>query len=141
MVLFLIAVCIFGGFLLQWRRASLTGYFGSPLNVPGIFTYGLGNFLVLALGIGAYWGAGLLLLFSDWPWAVLALFLGFVLRAPLMRWVCGPPRSVQINGRSLQPNFITRSRTKNTCGGVAEYLSRIALPTLSRPLAPSPRTG
>ena len=95
MTLLLTVLCIFGGFVLQWRRASLTGYFGSRANVPGIFTYRLGNLFVWALGISAYWGAGLLLLVSDWRWAAVAAFLGFALRVPVFRWVCGPPRSVQ----------------------------------------------
>ena len=65
MVFLLTALCVFGGFVLQWRRASLTGYFGSPANVPGIFTYSLGRVVVLALGFFAYWGAGILLMLSD----------------------------------------------------------------------------
>ena len=137
MVLFLIAVCIFGGFLLRWRRASLTGYFGSPLGVPHILTYWLGNFLVLALGIVAYWGAGLLLLLSDWPWAVLALFLGFVLRAPLMRGVCGPPRSVQIAQRPLPPSEF---HYKVTHKKHLRWSGRVPIPDSSCDFVPPPGT-
>src|ERR1017187_2577011 len=90
MILFFTVLCVSGGFILRWRRASLAGYFDSRAAAPGIVRYALGNLFVLALGLIAYWGSGLLIfMLSDWQWAVLALLLGIVLRGPLLRWACG----------------------------------------------------
>jgi hypothetical protein len=91
-VAILTCLCIFGAFVLYWRRAALTGYFGGRGNLPGIFEYALGNLLVLLVGLLAYWGTGLLIfLFAGWQWAAVAVLLGFALRLPLLRLVCGPP--------------------------------------------------
>jgi hypothetical protein len=105
MILFFTVLCVSGGFILRWRRASLAGYFDSRAAAPGIVRYALGNLFVLALGLIAYWGSGLLIfMLSDWQWAVLALLLGLVLRGPLLRWACGPPRGSQA-GRTQVPQF------------------------------------
>jgi hypothetical protein len=92
MTLFFTIVCIFGKFVLLWRRSSLITYFDRMYDAPGIFHYGLGSLFVLAVGWVAYWGSALLILInSDWPWAVLALVLGFVFQYPLLTWLCEPP--------------------------------------------------
>lgn len=131
MILFLTLVCIFGSFVLEWRRASLTGYFGSPINAPGVFKYALGNLLVLAVGTIAYWGSAFLLVMaSQWPWAALALSLGFVFRGPLFRWVCGPP--------TLPPS---ESHYKVTYKKHICWRGRLPIPDSSSDFVPPPGTG
>ena len=124
MILFFTLVCIFGGFVLHWRRASLTGYFGSPVNVPGIFTYSLGD-----VGMGCrvlrIWGAAFaLVMASDWPWAGFALVLGFTLRSPILRVVCDP-RTLLVQN---QPALRTETHFKVIVKKRLQWHGRIPVP-------------
>jgi hypothetical protein len=107
MLIFLICTAIFGGFVLRWRRESLSGFFGRPGSEPGIFHYAAGHLFVLLVGAVALWGSLILLLFlGNWAWAAAGLILVVVLQKPLFVWFCGKPRATPRSARqeSLEPS-------------------------------------
>ena len=81
----LVLLCIFGRFVLRWRREARSGFDLGFGNAPGIFKLASGDPLVWLTGQIAFWGAiaGLLASF-DWYWSILAIVLALVLQRPLV---------------------------------------------------------
>jgi hypothetical protein len=89
MIVFLTLTSIFGGFVLRWRRESLSGYFGPRGSEPGIFKFALGGFLVWFLGETCRWGSAVLLAVNgEWVWAGAALVMSFLFTGPLFHVMC-----------------------------------------------------
>lgn len=81
----LVVLCIFGRFVLCWRREARSGFGLGLGNAPGIFKFAIGDPLVWLIGQIAFWGAiaGLLRSF-DWYWSIFAIILALVVQRPLV---------------------------------------------------------
>jgi hypothetical protein len=86
-LLVLIGVCIFGFFVIAWRRLARLRISHGSADVPGIFMMGgLADLVVLAVGTVAFFGTVLVLLMSfGLGWALLGVVLAVLLGGWLAR--------------------------------------------------------
>lgn len=137
MTVLLIILCVLGRFILHWRRASLSGYFGPTVfDSPGIFHTAAGNLLVLVIGVSACWGSAfLILIISGWEWVIPALLLGFVFQTPLMRYWY--PRNRPTRELKLQ-NVGQVTEKQSTARANTEQRTTTSAPTENEYTAPKP---
>jgi len=88
-IVILTLLCIFGRFILRWRRVARTGFGLGTSNIPALVRHPSGKALVWVFGQIGFVGAAItIFLISAWYWSLLAIFLAGGLERLLLMIFC-----------------------------------------------------